>query len=367
MEVCLGGFVNPESYGESEKMQNASKQRKQPTQQKKKKTARAAAKREPRVQAPVATSRIKTTPAPRVDRSKKNGDIVVRHREFIGDINGSVAFAVNSFAVNPGLPTTFPWLANQAALYESYRFNKLSFEFQTMSSTATPGTVMAAIDYDPADSAPVSKTQLAAYRKFVRSAPWQDFANHSLKEDLSKRKSYFVRRGAIPANQDVQLFDTGNLFLATQGQADAAAVGELYVDYEVELMTPQLGDPAIGLSLSSVVTWATAASQGVASPGSNAPLVASTSGGTFRLTATSAYDGLVNVRLTSTSGAETGIDTSSSTCTIEQPFSAMLNTTTVLYTGQLAFTPGQVFSFDPVVGAISSAVASLGQFNTPAL
>lgn len=335
--------------------------------QKKKKTNRAAAKREPTVRAPVATTRIKTTPAPRVQRSKKNGDVVVCHREFITDIPGSVAFATNAFPVNPGLASVFPWLSQQAAQYESYRFRKLNFAFQTMSSTATSGTVMAAVDYDPADSAPTTKTQLAAYRKFVRSAPWADFENHSLQEDLSKRKSYFVRRGALSATQDVQLFDTGNFFLATQGQADASPVGELYVDYEVELMTPQLGDIANGLSLSSVFTWASAASQGVASAGSNAPLVSSTSGGEFKLTATAPYNGLVNVRLVSTSGVETGATTASSTCGVEQYFDGMDNTTTVIATAQLAFLPGQIFSIKPVVGTIVSDVTMIGQFNTPAL
>lgn len=341
-------------------------QRKQQTP-KKKKTNRAKAKREPIVRAPVAQSRIKTTPAPRVERSKNNGDVVIRHREFIGDIPGSVAFAVNTYPVNPGLSSTFPWLSQQASQYESYRFLRLNFEFQTMSSTATPGTVMAAVDYDPADSAPVSKTQLAAYRKFVRSAPWQDFGNHSLKEDLSKRKSYFIRRGTLTANQDVQLYDTGNLFLATQGQADNSAVGELYVDYEVQLMTPQLGDIATGSSLSSQFTWASAVSPGVISIGSNAPLIPSNGGTTFDITATAPYNGLVNVRLVSTSGAETGATTAGSTCTIEQYFDGMDSTTTVLASFQVAFLPGQVLKIKPVVGTIVSDVTMIGQFNTPML
>lgn len=347
-------------------MQPASKQQKQP-QRKKKKTNRAKAKREPVVRAPVAQSRIKTTPAPRVERSKNNGDIVVCHREFIGDIPGSVDFAVNAFGVNPGLSSTFPWLSQQASQYESYRFRRLNFDFQTMSSTATPGTVMAAVDYDPADSAPVSKTQLAAYRKFVRSAPWQDFANRSLKEDLTKRKSYFVRRGTLTAGQDIQLYDTGNLFLATQGQADAAAVGELYVEYEVELMTPQLGNIATGNSLSSSITWASSVSPGVLAIGSNAPLVPSNGTTTFDLTATAPYNGLVNVRLVSSSAAETGATTAGSTCTIEQYFDGMDNTTTVIASFQVAFLPGQILKIKPVVGTIVSDVTMVGQFNTPML
>lgn len=40
----------------------------------------------------------------------------VVHREFIGNVTGSTAFAIsNSFAVNPGLPASFPWLSGMAA------------------------------------------------------------------------------------------------------------------------------------------------------------------------------------------------------------------------------------------------------------
>ena len=233
--------------------------KKQPKQNPKKKSKKTAQSKEkmPKAthSAPVATTKIIRTQAPKIDRSTKNGDIVIRHREFVADIPGSVTFSVNTFSVNPGLTLLFPWLSLQAPQYESYRVVKIDFEFQTMSSTATPGTVMAAIDYDPSDPAPTTKTQMAAYRHFVRSAPWQGFVHTSLKVDLNKRSSYFVRTGPLGAGQDVKLYDVGNFYIATVGQTDTTVVGELYVTYEIKLMTPQLGNVGTGTTKSSAITF----------------------------------------------------------------------------------------------------------------
>jgi hypothetical protein len=56
---------------------------------------------------------------------------------------------------------------------------------------------------------------------------------------MAKQKTYFVRPGAQPLGTDVKMYDTGNLFVCTQNVTTASAVcGELYVEYEVELLTP---------------------------------------------------------------------------------------------------------------------------------
>jgi len=60
-------------------------------------------------------------------------------------------------------------------------------------------------------------------------------------EDLRKQKTYFVRPAGVPLGTDVKEYDVGNLFAITQGVTTAGAVlGELYVEYDVLLMTPVL-------------------------------------------------------------------------------------------------------------------------------
>jgi hypothetical protein len=100
-----------------------------------------------------------------------------------------------------------------------------------------------AIDYDPTDEAPLSKTAILSYEGASRSAPWDENAYTAKKNDLSKRKSYFVRCGTLPSTATLGLHDVGNLFVATQGQGSTATIGELYVEYDIVLSTPQT-DPS---------------------------------------------------------------------------------------------------------------------------
>lgn len=192
--------------------------------------------------APVATSKNTKTQRPKM-RTMKNGDCHIIHREYISDINASSGspsiFSVTPFAVNPGQSSTFQWLSKVASNFESYKFNKLKFDYETEAPTSLGGTLMLTLDYDATDPPPVSKQQAMAYRGSVRSAPWTPCCHTSILEDLSKNKTYFVRPGSQPANTDIKLYDVGNLFVISKGVTTAdAALGELYVDYDVMLMTP---------------------------------------------------------------------------------------------------------------------------------
>lgn len=194
-----------------------------------------------KVNVPVAKAQIRKTVNPSIRNINLSGDIKVAHREFISDVNGSTGFSAVNFAVNPGLSQAFPWLSCIARRYESYRFERLRFLFETSSPTTKTGSVLGVIDYDVSDSAPSSKVQAMSYRSAVRSPPWSDFSMDSKKSDLDKRSSYFVRSKEL-SGIDLKLYDTGNFYLCTQGQDNTNSIGELYVEYVVSLMTPQLDD-----------------------------------------------------------------------------------------------------------------------------
>lgn len=230
------------------------------------------------VTAPVAISNRRRTNRPEVNSSGRKGDILVKHREYIADVAGSVGFTAVSYAVNPGLPGTFPWLAALARNFESYRFRKLRFCYETESSTATVGTLILTLDYDPADLAPESKTQALSYRNAVRSAPWDRCCHDSLPEDLNKLKSHYVRTGVAPAGTDIKTYDIGNLFICTQAEAGTTMIGELYVEYEVELITPQIGSVSLGGSVSAF--WTNLIGSSTPSADSTLPVTVSKSGTT---------------------------------------------------------------------------------------
>lgn len=192
--------------------------------------------------APVAQGRIVKTGAPRMT-TMRNGDCLIAHREYIQDITANTGspstFQATQFVLNPGQVATFPWLSNVAKNFESYRFRKLKFCYETEAPSSLGGSLVQSVDYDATDAAPLTKQQAMAYRNAVRSAPWEPCCHTSAREDMAKQKTYFVRPGAQPVGTDIKLYDTGNLFVCTQNVTTASAVcGELYVEYEVELLTP---------------------------------------------------------------------------------------------------------------------------------
>jgi hypothetical protein len=159
----------------------------------------------------------------------------ISHREYIGEVSGSVDFTTNQYSINPGLPATFPWLWALASRYEHYRFASLSFEYRTQAPTTTTGAVMLAFDYNVDDSAPASKQEMLSYHGTVRAAPWTSATCSASHKGLTTRNDYLTRNGYV---SDAKLYDIGNFFIATVGQADTSVIGELWVNYTIEFGTP---------------------------------------------------------------------------------------------------------------------------------
>jgi len=188
----------------------------------------------------------------------KEGSVVVRHREYISDVvSTGTGFLVSRYSINPGLATSFPWLSQVAQAYESYRFKKLKFLYQPSCSTTTAGTTLMAVDFDASDPSPTGKAQALNYHNATRSPPWSDQAQNCASEDLQKYPQRFIRSGNLGPNQDVVLYDIGNLYVCTSG-VSSGTVGELHAEYEVELITPQVSDDVLSAKLVGGGTFSTA-------------------------------------------------------------------------------------------------------------
>jgi hypothetical protein len=180
------------------------------------------------------------TSEPRISGNYKRTNI--KHRELVANLTGTSAFTVaNTFALNPGLAATFPWLSTQAQGWEQYRFNRLRFCYYTRTGTSTPGSVLMVPDYDAADPAPISEQVASAYRDVVEEVPWiEEFScvlDPSSLHAEGPRK--YIRTAALAANLDIKTYDAGQLFLCT---TDGTAVnwGKVWVEYDVDLFVPQL-------------------------------------------------------------------------------------------------------------------------------
>lgn len=250
------------------------------------------------ISAPVSKGHRNRVPKPKL--STRRDGICVSHREFLFDVIGTGTFSTTKKEINPGLASSFPWLCQMAPNYESYKFKRLRFEYVPTCATSETGSVYLGVEYDATDPVPTNKQTLAAWDETSYSSPWIT-NNHNCKaSNLAKRTSYFVRNGAIPPSDDIRLYDTGYLVVATQGNATTAPIGEIWVDYEVDLVTPQLNDVALGNSLSGSFVGATFASVPVQN--GNAPVKASVASGVLTLTATQPYQALLALNYDSTSG-----------------------------------------------------------------
>jgi len=185
-----------------------------------------------------------------------NNQTRVRHEEYIADIASTPTgvFQVQQFFINPGLSIMFPWLSRMASNYEKFRFIKLIFEYRAKCSTASNGTVISMIDYDCSDNPPATKSIMLGQNS-VDSNVWlsHEFkANPFNLHDVIPDR--YIRNDLLPQNVDQKMYDVGAYYIATQGNTDGStAGGELFVVYDVLLITPQLSNSNSGSSGASAI------------------------------------------------------------------------------------------------------------------
>jgi len=172
---------------------------------------------------------------------------VIEEDEYIGEINGSTSATVpvtQSFAINPGQKTTFPWMAPQAASWEYYIIERIEFyykpEVSVFATGGQTGKVVLTCDYDANDAPPATKQQAED------TIPHADAMAHTpirlplQKTFLHPKGRKYVRPGGVPGNADVTNYDGGNLNVLTFNNGTTGAIGELHVRYRVRFEVPVL-------------------------------------------------------------------------------------------------------------------------------
>ena len=182
-------------------------------------------------------------------------DVVLVHREFVGNVLSSINFRATTVPVNAGSNVLFPWLSRMASLYEEYQFLGLVFEYKSTSATAVGttssamGTVIMATDYDCYDNAFQTKRAMEAAEFSVSGAPYDHFmAPIECDPRRNNSKLFFVNYGITDFTQakgDARNEVMCNFTYATEGQQAAdTVIGELWVTYHVRLSRPILESAA---------------------------------------------------------------------------------------------------------------------------
>lgn len=179
------------------------------------------------------------------------GSSRITHSEYIGDVaaRDPANFDLQyQFGINPGNQTLMPWASKVAGQFDSYVINSLRFRYMPLCGTQTQGVVVIAVDYDASDPPPTSLQQMLTYKNSVQTNAWKPVTHSSAGGDLHKLKSHFVLTGVPPPNTDIKTYDVGNLYVAVNAVAATGALGQLFVDYDITLSTPQtvLDPPSVG-------------------------------------------------------------------------------------------------------------------------
>lgn len=178
---------------------------------------------------------------------------VISKREYIGDIVSGVlsgaatAFTKQTYPLNPGQSSLFPWLSMIASNYEQYDIQGMVFEFKSTSGDSTGvntslGTIIMATQYDPTKPSFQSKLEMEDYF-FSSSCKPSSSMLHAIecKNTLSPTSGLLYTRTGASTGADLRWSDFGNFTVATQGMPNAGTVlGELWVSYKVKLFKPRL-------------------------------------------------------------------------------------------------------------------------------
>lgn len=185
--------------------------------------------------APVAYNVPVRKTAPRFRAAE--GKYVVSNREFIAEVTGNTVFSVAEYTTQPGLASSFPWLSQIANTHQRYHIRKLVFTYVPLAATSERGRVILAFAIDPLDETPATKSELFQYPTSTESSVWA--SNQLVVNPMSRNDTLFTRAGAV-ADTDLKTYDLGKLFVGASNTADnTSKIGEIFVDYEVELSVPK--------------------------------------------------------------------------------------------------------------------------------
>jgi hypothetical protein len=183
--------------------------------------------------------------------------IRVKHREMIAQINSVAGFQSQTFSLNPGLDTVFPWLSQTAKNYQQYIFHGLIFEFKSTSSDAISSTTNLglgqtglATNYDPS-ARPFQSMIEALNTDHANISKPSDNVMHAIECKKRDTPVYvkYVRTGPI-VNRDLRNYDHGLTQFISNMPATYDGLGQLWVTYDVTFLKPQMKSQ-IGSALNS--------------------------------------------------------------------------------------------------------------------
>lgn len=190
--------------------------------------------------------------------------IRVRHREFVKECtvpNNPTAFDNDSWLINPGNKSLFPWLSQMSRQYQQYKIHGMVVIFKSMTSDYAAngplGTVMIATNYNSVERDYKDKIELENSEFAVSTKPSNNLV-HAIECDpkTTGLDILYIRDTSYDSSvvSDGRFYDFAKLQFATQGLSGTAGatLGEMWISYDIELIKPIIGSVTIaGISVVS--------------------------------------------------------------------------------------------------------------------
>lgn len=208
------------------------------------------------VTAPVAVSQKQVNVGPQT-RVSKRGMPIIKHREFITTVSGITAgtFTVNGglgdqlYTVQPMNAPSFNWLLGVAAHFDQYRMLSVKMQYTPLCASTEVGRVALFWDPDSQDSGPSDRMELTSYHGSVDTPPWSPV---TMRVPCDQK----VRLLEDNPTADSKLLDMGRVGYATYGTTTTNSLGDIFLEYEVELIhtQPMANLTRFGLGTATVLT-----------------------------------------------------------------------------------------------------------------
>jgi len=185
--------------------------------------------------APVAKAASYRQSGPMINKGKVFN---IRHKEMIKVIvTLADSFWVPSrFQCQPGLSSTFPWLATVAMNFREYRFNNLVFTYEPSCPTNFTGGATMIPLYDPNQATPES-SQAALDCKNAVNVPIYQRASTNFAGQKTQ-KNLLIRTNTLSVPTETPFYDSGAFVFALDTTTGAQTYGKLFVSYDIDLFIP---------------------------------------------------------------------------------------------------------------------------------
>lgn len=169
-------------------------------------------------------------------KSAAAGFPIMRDAEYLFDIDETM-IGINSYTLNPGLSSFFPWTSGIAMNFQKYVLSMLEVKYIPACATDQNADIGFAFEYNNNELDPTTFAELSQYSGFSVGPVWNEL---TLKYE-GKRTPLYTTNLESPVG-DSNLYHAGRLIVYFRHSTppESGFFGRVYVKYRMHLMIPQV-------------------------------------------------------------------------------------------------------------------------------